>query len=220
MTTSRCLCCTFVLVGLCLAIGPVWAAPSFFGYTGLVRVPTADALGRDDYNVAAFGLNLEEGADSNIYAANLGLAEYLEVGFARVKPEDESGETYLNAKYRFSGEEQGRPAVAAGVIDFTDEVDTTVYVVMGRALRGGQRTSQGVISSPRIHFGVAGGQLDGVFGGVSAVLAERIMLMVEYDTADVNIGARLALSDEIRAHVGTFDGFDDLGVGLSYNKSF
>jgi hypothetical protein len=137
-----------------------------------------------------------------------------------VKPEDESGETYLNAKYRFSSETAEGPAVAAGVIDFTDEVDTTVYVVLGKMLGHGSGSSHGGISSPRVHFGVAGGQLDGVFGGVSAVLAQRVMLMVEYDTADVNIGARLALSDEIRAHVGTFDGFDDIGVGLSYNKSY
>jgi len=220
MTTSRYLYRVSVLAALCLASGPVFAAPSFFGYTGLVRVPTADALGWNDYNVAAFGLNLEEGADSNIYAANLGVAENLEVGFARVKPEDEPGETYLNAKYRFSVEEQGRPAVAAGVVDFTDEVDTTVYVVMGRMLGHRYGTSHGGISSPRIHVGVAGGQLDGVFGGVSAVLAQRIMLMVEYDTADVNVGARLALTDEIRAHVAALNGFDDIGVGLSYNKSF
>lgn len=220
MIASRFCCCALVAVALCWASGTVSAAPSFFGYTGLVRVPTADALDHDDWNVAAVALNLEEGADSNIYAANLGLAQGLEVGFARVKPENESGETYLNAKYRFSGEEQDRPAVAAGVIDFTDEVDTTVYVVLGKMLGHGYGSSYGEISSPRVHFGVAGGQLDGVFGGVSAVLAQRIMLMVEYDTADVNIGARLALSDEIRAHVGTFDGFDDIGVGLSYNKSY
>jgi len=213
--------CVMVMVAvLSLLGGPALAAPSFLGYTGLMRVPTADALDQKDYNLAAFALNLEEGGDSNVYAANLGVAQGLEVGFARVKPEEGSGETYLNAKYRFSAETAAHPAVAAGVADFTDEIDTTVYVVMSKAFGHGYQTSLGEITSPRFHVGVGGGMLSGVFGGVTAVVGDRLMLMVEYDTDDVNIGARLALSTEIRADVGFLDGFDDVGIGLSYNKSF
>lgn len=213
--------CAMVMVAvLSLMGGQALAAPSFLGYTGLMRVPTADALNQKDYNLAAFALNLEEGGDSNVYAANLGVAQGLEVGFARVKPEEGSGETYLNAKYRFSAETAEQPAVAAGVADFTDEIDTTVYVVMSKAFGHGYQTSLGEITSPRFHVGVGGGMLSGVFGGVTAVVGDRLMLMVEYDTDDVNVGARLALSTEIRADVGFLDGFDDVGIGLSYNKSF
>jgi len=208
-----------VAVLVCLA-GPALAAPSFFGYTGLVGVPTAEALDKDDYNAAAFTLNFEEGGDSNIYAANLGVADGLEVGFARFKPEEGEGETFLNAKYRFSPETGERPAVAAGVVDFTDEVDTTVYVVMSKSLVKRYEMSFGEIVSPQIHFGVGGGQFDGVFGGLSAAIGERLMLMVEHDSEEINFGARLALSNELRAHFAALDGFDDIGLGLSYNKSF
>lgn len=208
-----------VAVLVCLA-GPALAAPSFFGYTGLVGVPTAEALDKDDYNAAAFTLNFEEGGDSNIYAANLGIADGLEVGFARFKPEEGEGETFLNAKYRFSPETGERPAVAAGVVDFTDEVDTTVYVVMSKSLVRRYEMSFGEIVSPQIHFGVGGGQFDGVFGGLSAALGDRLMLMVEHDSEEINFGARLALSNEVRAHFAALDGFDDIGLGLSYNKSF
>ncbi len=208
-----------VAVLVCLA-GPALAAPSFFGYTGLVGVPTAEALDKDDYNAAAFTLNFEEGGDSNIYAANLGIADGLEVGFARFKPEEGEGETFLNAKYRFSPETGERPAVAAGVVDFTDEVDTTVYVVMSKSLVRRYEMSFGEIVSPQIHFGVGGGQFDGVFGGLSAAIGDRLMLMVEHDSEEINFGARLALSNEVRAHFAALDGFDDIGLGLSYNKSF
>jgi hypothetical protein len=208
-----------VAVLVCLA-GPALAAPSFFGYTGLVGVPTAEALDKDDYNAAAFTLNFEEGGDSNIYAANLGVADGLEVGFARFKPEEGEGETFLNAKYRFSPETGERPAVAAGVVDFTDEVDTTVYVVMSKSLVKRYEMSFGEIVSPQIHFGVGGGQFDGVFGGLSAAIGDRLMLMVEHDSEEINFGARLALSNELRAHFAALDGFDDIGLGLSYNKSF
>lgn len=208
-----------VAVLVCLA-GPALAAPSFFGYTGLVAVPTADALDKDDYNAAAFTLNFEEGGDSNIYAANLGVGEGLEVGFARLKPEESQGETFLNAKYCFSPETTQRPGIAAGIVDFTDEVDTTVYIVMSKSLVKRYDKSFGEIVSPQIHFGVGGGQFDGVFAGLSAAIGERLMLMVEHDSDDINFGARLALSDEVRAHFGALAGFDDIGLGLSYNKSF
>lgn len=216
--------CSLLLV---LALGAIaataataTAAPSFFGYTGLVGVPTADALDKDDYNAAAFTLNFEEGADANVYCGNLGLADGLEVGFTRVRPDEGEGETYVNAKYRFSPETESRPAVAAGVVDFTDEVDTTVYVVLSKSMFGSYETQLGEVTGPRIHFGVGGGQFDGVFGGVSAVLGERLMLMVEHDSYEINFGARLALTSEVRVHFAGLDGLDDVGLGISFNKSF
>jgi hypothetical protein len=208
-----------LLAVLAISAGPGLAAPSFYGYTGLVRTPTADALDKDDYNAAAFVLNFEEGADSNIYAANLGLDEGLEVGFARLRPEDSPGETYVNAKYRFRPETGTQPAIAAGVVDFTDEVDTTVYVVFSKSLTRRYERGFDEIISPQIHFGVGGGQFDGVFGALSATVGERFMLFAEHDSNEINFGARLALSDELRVHCAALDGLDDIGIGLSFNKA-
>jgi len=211
--------CVLLLAALAISAGPALAAPSFYGYTGLVRTPTADALDKDDYNAAAFTLNFEEGGDANIYAANLGLADGLEVGFARIRPEDGSAETYLNAKYRFRPETGAQPAIAAGVVDFTDETDTTVYVVFSKSLTRRYERGFDEIISPQIHFGVGGGQFDGVFGALSATVGQRFMLFVEHDSSEVNFGARLALSDELRAHCAALDGLDDIGIGLSFNKA-
>ena len=220
MKTRLCLLVALVVIGLAASSGVGIAAPSFFGYTGLVRTPTADALDKDDYNAAAFALNFEEGGDANVYCANLGLSEGLEIGFARVRPDEGASETYVNAKYRFSAETDPGPAVAAGVIDFTDEVDTTVYVVLSKSLAEMVRSGPSEITSPRVHIGVGGGQFDGLFAGLSAVLGERLMLMIEHDSDEINFGARLAITDELRAHFAGLDGFDDVGLGLSYNKSF
>lgn len=204
----------------CLAAtaGLAVAAPSFFGYTGLISTPTADSLQRGDYNLAAFTINLEEGADSTVYAANLGIIDNLELGFARVKPEEASGETFINAKFMFEPETEAHPQIAAGLIDFTNEVDTTVYVVVSKTFWKEYATAHGDITAPRVHLGIGGGQLDGIFGGVSAVVGQRLALMLEYDSDDVNWGARLAVTDEIRIHFGAFDGLDDIGLGASFNK--
>lgn len=217
--STRVLTCIVVLAVTAILGQAAAAAPSFFGYTGLIVTPTADALNEGEYTIGAFTFNLEEGADSNVYAASMGLAEALELGFARFKPEGEKGETFVNAKYRFHPETEDHPAIAAGVFDFTDEIDTTTYVVLSKSMRWQSETKYGEITAPRVHVGVAGGQIDGVFGGVSAALGDRFLLMVEYDSADINFGARLAVSNEVRVHGALLDS-DDVGIGISFNKMF
>jgi hypothetical protein len=209
-----------VVMGVVATGGTGVAGPSFYGYTGLVVTPTADALGEEEYNAALFTLNFEEGADANVYAANLGLREGLEVGFARVRPEEGSGETYINAKYKFAADDSRNPAVAAGVIDATDEDESTVYVVMSKVWGSRYATKYGQVSAPQLHLGIGGGQIDGFFGGVSALLGTRLLLVAEYDSEDVNFGARLALTDEFRAHFGALDGLDDVGIGISFNRMY
>jgi len=209
------------VVGLLAAsVAPGMAAPAFPGFTGLLLIPTADVLTQGDWNAAIFAINLEEGADANNYCANLGVASTLEVGFVRVKPEDDSGDTLLSAKYQFLAETAASPAVAVGIYDLTDEVDATVYVVASKAFGQCYQTHFGEITSPRFHVGVGGGQLSSFFGGASAALGDRLLLMVEYDSDDINAGARFALNDEWRAHFGFLNGFDDVGLGVSYNKGF
>ena len=44
------------------------AAPSFHGYTGLLRVPTADTLDLNEFNLGWFDVDLT-GGDENAYAA-------------------------------------------------------------------------------------------------------------------------------------------------------
>lgn len=212
--------CLFVVAALAALAAPALAAPSFFGYTGLVRTPSADALNERDYNAAAFALELEGGVDANVYAANLGLARGLEVGFARVRPDVGESETFISAKHTFARETAAQPAIAAGIIDLTDEAETTAYVVLSKSLERRYQTKYGEITSPRVHLGVGGGQLGGVFGALSFTLGDRLMLMVEHDSEVVNFGARLAVSDELRVHFAGFDGFDDIGLGISFNKAF
>lgn len=218
MLTRTCLALLCLVAAGSMFVGTAAAAPSFFGYTGLVAIPTADSLGKDEYNLGAFTTNVEEGADFTTYAANMGIVPNLEVGFTRIRPDEASGETWINAKYTFTAETSGNPAIAGGVIDFTDESETTAYIVLSKAFGHSVSTSLGEITTPRFHIGVGGGQFDGVFGGVSATLGDRFTVMAEYNSADVNWGARMALSDELRIHFGGFDGLDDVGLGISFNK--
>lgn len=215
-TLASVLAVTCCLIAAC----PTAAAPTLFGYTGLVKIPTADALNEKEYHVGVFTLNLEEGADSTIYAASLGLAEGLEVGFARHSPEEGAGQTYVNAKYTFLQDSEAHPALAAGVTDLTDQVESSPYIVASKALWGRHETRFGEVGSVRVHLGIGGGSLDGLFGGISAALGDRLLLMAEYEGERVNLGLRLAIGEYIRIHGAALDGFDDVGLGVSFNKRY
>jgi hypothetical protein len=211
--------CISVLAVLLVTGWAAAAAPSFFGYTGLVAIPTADALDKGEYSAAGFAIDLENGVDSNVYTGNVGLAKLTEIGFARIKPDGAPGETFVNAKHEFQLETDAHPAIAAGVIDITGETESTAYVVISKSVRRGSGDQYGDIAAPRLHVGVGGGQLNGFFGGLSASLGARLLLMAEYDSSNINFGARLAITKELRLHGAMLDG-DDLALGASFTKAF
>ncbi|MBP6963134.1 MAG: hypothetical protein KBC96_01890 [Armatimonadetes bacterium] len=207
------------IVAILVSSSAAAAAPSLLGYSGLVTIPTTDSLEKGQYSAAMFVVDLESGPDSNVYALNLGVSDGTEVGFARIRPDGGVGETILNAKHAFRAETQAHPAVATGIIDLTGEIDTTAYVVMSKAISWKNTTKHGEITAPRVHIGAGGGMIDGIFGGLSAVLGERLVLMAEYDSTDFNFGARLLITDELKVHGAILDG-DDLALGVSFAKGF
>jgi|GEM_PF-418363 hypothetical protein len=209
-----------------LALGlfamPVAAAPSLGGYTGLLFVPTASALGDKDYNVAYFSLGDSMGENAHIWAANLGMKGGFELGIAKPKHSHYWGhggytseETLLNAKYNFRPQVSAKkPGLAVGVVDATGENETTAYAVATQSLSKVYRPN-----NPQIHLGVGSGMLDGFFAGVSATYS-KLTLIAEYDTHDINLGARMAVGNDFRIHAGWINDLDDLAIGASFNKMF
>jgi len=216
--TPAILCCALVLV---LALS-AHTAPSFRGYTGLVIIPTADALQEGEYNLGANTENIDDFNASNIFA-NFAPINNLEVGFDSFQLTDGADrETLLNAKYLFMPETDNQAGVAFGLHDLTNEVNSTAYAVASKSIARGLSVFDSEITNVRGHIGVGGGRFDGLFFGASAFLGNRLMLSFEYDSADVNLGARFTPVRGIRIHGGWFDvgGRDDFGLGVSYNKSY
>jgi hypothetical protein len=204
--------------------------PSFRGYTGLMVVPTADALGKGDWNAGFFYENVANETINDV-VANYGIAQGFEFGIDRFRlNEDRDHQTLLNAKYRFMPEAGNRPAVAAGINDITDDIDTTVYVVASKTLGCSIRAWKGETLTPRVHVGFGGGRLSGLFGGVSAWVGNRVELMAEWDSKDVKVGLRWRFTPEFTIHGGGFnlnDRDDDpfstgasFGVGASWNMVY
>jgi hypothetical protein len=202
---------------LIFALTPVWAAPSFQGYSGLINIPTADSLDAGEYNLAGFAQQGDHN-DKAIGTANVGLLAGLEMGVAYEKIEGESGETLLNGKFNFMSEGMVRPEIAVGVADISDRLDMSPYFVMSKSLTGPLNVLHKEIINPRLHLGVGSGRFDGVFGGVSVGIGKIASLMVEHDSDQMNAGLRFNVSPAVQVHLGAFDDFKDFGFGLSCNK--
>ena len=192
----------------------VAATPAYFGYTGLMLTPTADTLKTSGFDFGAVFLN-NDNNNTTFLSANIGLLESLEVGAALISPEHGDSQGIINAKFGLMKETMATPALAIGVSDLTDRFDSTPYIVASKAL--GLKGES--VWAPRLHVGVGGGHLDGLFAGLSATVNDQMQLMVEYDTDDVNFGLQYAATDNLRLHAGLLGG-DNLGLGMSYNVGF
>ncbi len=190
------------------------ATPSYWGYTGLILTPTADTVAQNGFNLGAAFLDSDD-SDVAFFSGNAGIAAGLEVGGTVFDPDGGDSKTVFNAKYRLMNENLSQPSVAIGISDATDELDSTPYVVLSKSLT--LETESFV--SPRIHVGVGGGGLDGLFGGLSASFGPKTTLMAEYDTEDVNFGAQFAVSQYFRIHADAISG-DNFGYGVSFNMGF
>lgn len=211
------------------------AIPSFRGYTGLMAIPTADALGRGDWDAGVFFESVADGT-INDYVANYGIGDRFEVGFDRYRFNDtdrSDAKTLLNAKYEFFRETVERPAVAAGVIDLTNDLNTTVYIVASKSIFQRMGTYEGEVITPRVHVGFGAGEFKSLFAGVSAYLGRRIQLMFEWDSVSLNAGARFRVTRDFTVHAGFFNIADNdsedskflrssgsFGVGVSYSSSY
>ncbi|MHB9037669.1 MAG: hypothetical protein ACYC64_13485 [Armatimonadota bacterium] len=205
------------------------AIPSFRGYTGLMIVPTADALGKGDWNAGLFYENVANGTINDV-VANYGIAQGFEFGIDRFRLTNETdNHTLLNAKYRFVPENMNHPAIAAGIADITNEIETTAYVVASKSLGCQVRVWEGETLSPRVHVGFGGGRLSGLFAGASAFVGNRFELIAEWDSKDVNVGARFRVTPQFTVHLGGFNLTDQtdkystgasFGVGASFNMIY
>jgi hypothetical protein len=198
-----------LLVCMVVATVPASAAPSFLGMTGLLNTPTADALDTREWNVAFHHIS----DNANIAAGNVALAAGLEAGVVWFDPNRGSDERFTaQAKYRLIPETPTGVGLAVGWWDVADEIDSSPYGVISKRL-----TNVGGFPL-RGHLGLGGGIYDGIFAGVDLPLAENVLLMVEYDSEDVNAGIRLGLARGFRIDAGFVS--EEFGIGGSYNTRF
>ena len=160
-------------------------------------------------------MNFDPGPNAAVFAATGSFFPNLELGLGVVSPERGDTDVLANAKYRFIPETIATPGVSAGLTFTGRDSDASGYLVVSKTL---STPDMGDVPNTSLsgHLGIAvGDDLEGVFGGLSATLGDKLTLMVEHDTDDLNIGARLAISQQLRLH-GALLGGDSVGFGISF----
>ena len=208
------------------------ADPSLLGYSGMLYTPTADVLAEGDWNIGANSNEVEDWDRFNYYG-NFGLGGNTEVGVllqrtdvrwvsdgadtAQDGPAVDNNETFLSIKQVFRQPTDGKPGIAAGVFDITDEVQTTVYVLanwqFGREV--GQFRGRS-LKFLNLNVGFASGQIEDLFFGAQFALDSRIEIMGEHVGDEWNLGARIHPLQGLTVDAGLMD-VEDLAVNVSYN---
>lgn len=195
-----------VLTGLILALALITSnglAATWYGATGLFRVPTADILHEGTVRIGGHSM-------SGASAASIGYGMFEGIEIAVVQLNG-AGESRLTGalKGRVFTETESRPAVATGF------VDGSVYGVMSKQL------------VPRMRAHLGAGTTQGVFAGVSymvnpvvvtrpgQLVVPRITLLAEYERDAIHLGTHLTFTDQLEGYLTWVD-FDRVAVGASW----
>lgn len=209
---------TWVLVsvlGMALA-GHVSAAPSLYGPTGLLVIPTADTLAQRSWNAHVHVVDTNQTLTT--FGVNYGVAKQFEIGVSGWDVSGFGTKALFNVKYAFLMETAKVPGLAVGGVDLASQIpgtDPGVYVVASKSLSsllGGGLAKYNL----RGHLGYGANNVfgDDVFGGLDMQVTPKIQAMVEWLNGNLYFGGRVGVGPGIRAELGSYDG--DFGGGISY----
>ncbi len=189
--------------------GSAFALSQFgqFGATDIMNVPKTNTLaeggmglyGSFNDGVSTFGLDLCLVAD-------------LEAGFSVTMWPYGEPEVDLRLKYHLLREKANGIGLSIGLQDLGEYLHpVSPFIVAGKTLGSGFSG----------FLGVGGGQINGIFLGLTKDLPTRYgsQLFLEYDSANLNFGGRFNLSPNLNLNVGIAN-MDTIVLGMSYVTRF
>ena len=182
------------------------AAKGIFGGSDLINTPTNRVIASGGYT---FGAHIDENSRGRIQL-DFGLVSDFELG-AAIDLGRNYNELSARFKYRLIPETQNNFGLALGIQDIGKE-HFSPYVVIGHVL------------SPynlRWNFGLGGGELGGIFFGMSKIFNPAefppVTLIGEYDAYGLNLGAKIQLNKGLLLDVAVID-MRDFVVGLTLSN--
>ena len=199
-----------------LVAPPSTSDPGLLGQSGLLATPTADLHRVGTVSGTA---SIMADGDSRALAATTSLQSGTEVT-ATLTSGDMPDAVMLSAKHPIHISADGSVRVAIGVLDVTDEADTTFYAV------GSKDISADILGRRRpvtLSAGLGGGDLlEGLFVSGFAPLGPRTAAIVEWADVghddEINLGVAWAVRPGMRVKAGAVDG--DFAASLSLNRRF
>lgn len=209
---------TVLAAAACAALG----APSFRGYTGLVKIPTAQTLDRGEFDFGVMTEDTAEAGTSDVFGT-YSPRDNVEIGVNGFEaPGSNTRRALINAKYQFTEETEQMPRFAIGGIDIADSIRASGYLVASKSLFRRATILNSNLISIRGTLGVGAGDIEGPFAGISIFAGNKINFSAEWDSRDMNLGFRFTPVKGLRLHAAIFDlGYrDDLGIGGSFTKRY
>ncbi len=181
-----------ILIGL--GSGPPATAKGVFSATDLISVPTNRTLAPGKYSL---GVHVDEHSRAKVQI-DLGVVDNFEFGVA-VDLYRHTNDPSVRFKYRLIPETGDRFGLALGIQDIGKD-QFSPYLVLGHRLAP---------YDLRWNAGIGGGELGGLFFGVSKVFPTTqfpsVTLTGEYDAYGFNLGAKILMNKGLHLNVGVHD---------------
>jgi hypothetical protein len=186
---------------------------NLFGQSGVLVTPSANILPR---HVGSLGYARLD--DSNILHLAFAPTDRFEVSITDTAG-DLPSRLLLGGKLKVFESHDATTRVSVGVLDVTDEIDTSLYGVVSKdvELHWFGKPRRATISA-----GLGGGLLKGLFGGLHLGLTDRVSLLgevVDFGGATrINFGAEYRPNADL--HLKLFSAQSDFGGAVSYERQF
>lgn len=192
---------TLSALGLMASVGV--CAPTIYGGSGLIEVPTAEVVPQGGAKLMAGAVQEAEFESGSweptlsgektlvTYVVDLGLARGIEVGLAQWQvplfPTGWRKDTVINAKVQIQPMRGTLPAVAIGARDLGAKVgDSPQFYAVA--------TAKLPLVGARVHYGlIRDARKNTVISGADLSLTGNLKLMAEYEGRKLNLGLRLTL---------------------------
>lgn len=198
-----------------LVAQPLSALSSIGGVSGLIRVPTAEALHYKEVSLSYDYIYADSAdKDTYFYAINLGTFKNWELGVAGGSVPDEG--LFLNAKYYLMSDESRYPvSIAVGAENLGSNTDSGIYMVASKIFQGGLSAHLGfkAVFNDAIN--------PSLMGGVEYFLTNELAILADVhereDHYTVNGGILYYLTDDLVLRGSVLDARDVSSQGLSYS---
>ncbi|MGQ9697543.1 MAG: hypothetical protein ACUVRO_06070 [Armatimonadota bacterium] len=188
---GSCLFCLSLLAVALLGVSAAFAAD-------IVTLPTANQLKGNQLEVAYYRLDLDFKAPpsaapgkANLVTAYWGITDRLELDAWWYDPDLGGSDLALNASFLVVPESEAMPSIVVGAQDITTALPTgkvSWFAATAKNLVADE--SRRFFPVVRLHAGVGSKQNRGVFGGIQAVIAGNLGLVVLRSTNKDLLGGR------------------------------
>ena len=169
---------------------------TLYGPAGLITVPTAYVTRHND---VLTGMTIGK---NNSFSGNYGVMQGIEIGAAYLDRQGASNKTLVNAKVNIIPENFKSFELGIGIIDATDDLDRTYYIVASADWVTPETLRRRVIGT-RVHAGYGTGFFDRtLIGGAEFVFNPKLSAVGEYNGDRLNAALRYVSDESFRMQAG------------------